>query len=189
MLKKLLLYVVVFTGCFFEGETTLITSAYASHRGHLEIITVMILAIIASQCWDWIWFTIGRKRGKLYLAQKPKLQQKANRVNALLEKYPIPILLGYKFLFGFRTAVPLTIGMSSIKTRTFSILSLVNTVLWDILYSSFGYFFGVFLKANWKEIEKYEFETLIGIVILGIIIGPLLRIYSIKKVERESMLL
>jgi membrane protein DedA with SNARE-associated domain len=188
MIKKLLLYTVVFTGCFFEGETTLITSAYASHRGHLEILVVMILAIIASQSWDWIWFTIGRRRGKIFLAQKPKLQQKANRVNALLEKYPIPILMGYKFLFGFRTAVPLSIGMSSIKTRTFAIISLVNTILWDILYSSLGYSFGAFLKANWKEIEKYEFETLIGIVILGIIIGPLLRIYSIKRVERGSML-
>jgi membrane protein DedA with SNARE-associated domain len=188
MLKKILLYMVVFTGCFFEGETTLITSAYASHRGHLEILTVMILAIIASQAWDWIWFSIGRKRGNIFLAQKPKLQLKAKKVKSLLEKYPIPILLGYKFLFGFRTAVPLTIGMSSIKTRTFTILSLVNTVLWDILYSSLGYFFGVFLKANWKEIERFEFETLIGIVVAGLIIGPFLRNYSIKRVERRSVL-
>jgi membrane protein DedA with SNARE-associated domain len=188
MLKKVILYIVVFTGCFFEGETTLITSAYASHRGHLEIITVMILAIFASQSWDWIWFTIGRKRGNIVLAQKPKLQKKANKVKSLLEKYPIPILMGYKFLFGFRTAVPLTIGMSSIKTRTFAILSLVNTIIWDILYSSLGYFFGVFLKANWKEIEKYEFETLIGLVVAGFIIGPLLRKYSIRRVEKGSLL-
>jgi membrane protein DedA with SNARE-associated domain len=188
MLKKLLLYIVVFTGCFFEGETTLITSSYASHRGHLDIFIVMILAIIASQSWDWIWFTIGRRRGNVFLSQKPKLQVKAKKIKGLLEKYPIPILLGYKFLFGFKTAVLLTIGMSSIKTRTFAILSLVNTILWDILYSSLGYSFGVFLKANWKEIEKYEFETLIGIVVAGIIIGPVLRYYSTKKVERGSML-
>jgi membrane protein DedA with SNARE-associated domain len=179
---------VVFTGCFLEGETTLITSAYASHRGHLEIFIVMIIALIASQSWDWIWFIVGRKRGAIFLAKKPKLQSKAKRVNALLVKYPIPILLGYKFLYGFRTAVPLTIGMSSIKTRTFTILSLINTILWDILYSSLGYFFGVFLKANWKEIEHYEFETFLGIVVAGVIIGLLLRHYSIKRVARRSLL-
>lgn len=188
MLKKLLLYSVVFTGCFFEGETTLITSAYASHRGHLEIAAVMILAVIASQCWDWMWFTIGRRKGNKFLAQKPKLQLKAKRIKGMLEKYPVPILLGYKFLFGFRTAVPLAIGMSSIKTRTFTIFSLINTILWDFLYSSLGYFFGVILKANLKEIEKYEFEILVGIVIAGVIIGPLLRNYSIRRVERKSML-
>jgi membrane protein DedA with SNARE-associated domain len=188
MFKKLLLYMAVFTGCFFEGETTLITSAFASHRGHLEIFIVMIIALIGSQLWDWIWFMIGRKRGVIMLARKPKLQAKAKRIEALLVKYPIPILLCYKFLYGFRTAVPLSIGMSSIKTRTFTVLSLINTVLWDILYSSLGYFFGVFLKANWKEIEHYEFETFIGIVISGIIIGLFLRYHSIKRVTRRTLL-
>jgi hypothetical protein len=45
--------------------------------------------------------------------------------------------------------------------------------LWDILYSSLGYFFGVILKANLKEIEKCEFEILAGLVIAGFITGPL----------------
>jgi membrane protein DedA with SNARE-associated domain len=188
MFEKLLLYMAVFAGCFLEGETTLITSAYASHRGHLEIFIVMIIALVASQSWDWIWFIIGRKRGAIILAKKPKLQLKAKRVEALLVKYPIPILLGYKFLYGFRTAVPLAIGMSSIKTRKFAILILINTVLWDILYSSLGYFFGVFLKANWKEIEHYEFESFIGIAVIGIIIGLLLRHFSFKRVARRSLL-
>jgi membrane protein DedA with SNARE-associated domain len=188
MIKKLLLYMAVFAGCFFEGGTTLVTSSYASHRGHLEIFIVMIIALIASQSWDWIWFIIGRKRGAIILAKKPKLKLKAKRIDALLVKYPIPILLGYKFLYGFRTAMPLTIGMSSIKTRTFTIFSLINTILWDILYSSLGYFFGVFLKANWKEIEHYEFESFLGIVVAGVIIGLLVRYYSIKRVTRRSLL-
>jgi membrane protein DedA with SNARE-associated domain len=188
MLKEFLMYMAVFTGCFLEGETTLITSAYASHRGHLEIFIVMILALLASQSWDWIWFIIGRKKGVNILARKPKLKIKAKRVEGLLVKYPIPILLGYKFLYGFRSAVPLAIGMSPIKTRTFAILILINTLLWDILYSSLGYYFGVFLKANWKEIEHYEFETFLGIVVAGIITGLLLRYYSIKRVTRRSSL-
>jgi membrane protein DedA with SNARE-associated domain len=189
MFKKLLLYTAVFTGCFLEGETTLVTSAYASHRGHLEIVIVMILALVASQSWDWMWFIIGRKRGPIILAKKPKLQSKAKRVEALLVKYPIPILLGYKFLYGFRTAVPLAIGMSSIKTRMFAILILINSLLWDILYSSLGFFFGAFLKKNWKEIEHYELETFLGIAVAGIIIGLLLRHISMKRVTSRSLLI
>jgi membrane protein DedA with SNARE-associated domain len=186
MLNKLLAYFVVFIGCFLEGETTLITSAYASHRGHLELFIVMILALIATQSWDWIWFTIGRKRGPDFLVKKPKLQLKAKRIDALLVKYPIPILLGYRFLYGFRTAVPLTLGMSSIKTRTFIIFSLISTVVWDILYSFLGYFFGVLLKANWRKIEEYEFETLLGLVVSGIIIGLLLRYSSDRRMTSRS---
>jgi membrane protein DedA with SNARE-associated domain len=186
MINKILLYLVVFLGCFFEGETSLITSAFAAHRGYLEIVIVMVIALVATQSWDWIWFTIGRKNGKRFVEKRPRLNQKVKKIDSLLVKHPIPVLLGYRFLFGFRTAVPLVIGMSSISKRTFLIFSLINTILWDILFSSFGYFFGAFLKANWKRIEDYEFEIMGCILILGIIVGLILRYISLKKIPKNS---
>ena len=123
MIKKILLYAAVFLGCFFEGETTLTTSAFEAHRGHLEIFIVMILAIAATQSWDWIWFTVGRKKGKIYIEKHPNINHKAKRIDALLTKNPTPVLLGYRFLFGFRTVVPLVIDMSSITKRKFLIFS------------------------------------------------------------------
>jgi membrane protein DedA with SNARE-associated domain len=187
MIKRLLLYSVVFLGCFFEGETSLTTSAFAAHRGYLEIIIVMLTALVATQSWDWIWFTVGRKGGKRYVETKPKLYQKVKRIDALLTKNPIPVLLGYRFLFGFRTAVPLVIGMSSISKRKFLTFSLINTILWDILFSSIGYYFGAFLKANWKRIEDYEFEIMGSILIAGVVIGLFLRSKSLKRVAKVAL--
>jgi membrane protein DedA with SNARE-associated domain len=184
MIKKLLLYSVVFIGCFFEGETALTTSAFAAHRGYLEIFVVVFVALAATQSWDWMWFAVGRKRGKRFLEKRPKLNEKVKRIDALLTKNPTLVLLGYRFLFGFRTAVPLVIGMSSITKRKFLTFSLINAILWDILFSSFGYYFGAFLKANWKRIEDYEFEIMGCILIVGVIIGLLLRSRSLKKVAK-----
>jgi membrane protein DedA with SNARE-associated domain len=186
MIKKILLYLVVYLGCFFEGETSLVTSAFAAHRGYLEIIIVMLIALAATQSWDWIWFTIGRKKGKLFIEKKPKLNQKVKKIDLLLEKNPVPVLLGYRFLFGFRTAVPLVIGMSSISKRRFLTFSIINTILWDIMFSSLGYFFGAFLKANWKRIEDYEFEIMVCILVSGMTIGLLLRFLSLKRIRRKS---
>jgi membrane protein DedA with SNARE-associated domain len=187
MIKKILLYSAVFLGCFFEGETSLTTSAFAAHRGHLEIFVVTLIALVATQSWDWIWFTVGRKGGKKYIEKKPKLYHKVKRIDALLTKNPTPVLLGYRFLFGFRTAVPLVIGMSSITKRKFFTFSLINTILWDILFSSIGYYFGAILKANWKRIEDYEFEIMGGIIIAGIIIGLFLRSKSLKSVAIATL--
>jgi membrane protein DedA with SNARE-associated domain len=186
MVKDILLYAAVFLGCFFEGETCLTTSAFAAHRGHLEIFIVIILAFTATQSWDWIWFLVGRKKGKAVLAKRPKLSEKAHKIDVLLMKYPVPVLLGYRFLYGFRTAVPLAIGMSSIPTRRFFAFSFINTIVWDILFSSIGYFFGAFLKANMKRIEDYEFEIMACILISGIIIGLLLRYRSLKRIAVKS---
>jgi membrane protein DedA with SNARE-associated domain len=189
MIKKIMLYSAVFLGCFFEGETSLITSAFAAHRGYLEIFIVMLIALAATQSWDWIWFTTGRKSGKLFLEKKPKLNEKVKKIDTLLKKNPTPVLLGYRFLFGFRTAVPLVIGMSSISKRKFLIFSLINTILWDILFSSIGYYFGAFLKANWKRIEDYEFEIMACLLICGVVTGLFLRYKSLKRVTNVSQVI
>ncbi len=180
-----MLYAAVFTGCFFEGETSLVTSSFAAHRGYMDIFIVMIVAFIATQSWDWLWFMIGRKNGGRILANKPKLRDKANKIDQLLIKYPVPVLIGYRFLYGFRTAVPLAIGMSSISKRKFLLFCILNTVIWDCLFSSLGYFFGAFLKANWKRIEHYEFEIMAGLIIAGIITGLILRHNSLKRLQKK----
>jgi membrane protein DedA with SNARE-associated domain len=189
MIKKILLYSAVFLGCFFEGETSLITSSFAAHRGYLEIFIVMFIALAATQSWDWIWFTIGRKSGKRFIEKKPKLNVKVKKIDSLLRKNPTPVLLGYRFLFGFRTAVPLVIGMSSISKQKFLLFSLINTILWDMIFSSVGYFFGAFLKANWKRIEDYEFEIMGSLLISGIIIGLFLRYRSLKRISKVSQVI
>jgi membrane protein DedA with SNARE-associated domain len=189
MIKKILLYLAVFSGCFFEGETTLVTSSFAAHRGYLEIIIVMVLAFVATQSWDWIWFLVGRKRGKAFIAKKPKLEEKARKIDALLMRNQTLVLLGYRFLYGFRTAVPLTIGMSSIPTRKFFIFCLINTVVWDVMFSSLGYFFGAFMKANWKTIEHDEFRIMAAILLIGVFTGLFLRYKSLKKVTVEAQMI
>ncbi len=188
MLKKVALYLTVFAGCFFEGETSLTTSAFAAHRGYLEIFGVMLVALIASQSWDWIWFSIGRKKGTSILAGKPRLIEKAHKIDLLLLKYPIPVLISYRFFYGFRTAVPLAIGMSSISRKKFLFFSLLNTIIWDIIFSSIGYFFGAFLKSNWKEIEHYEIEIMCCIVVAGVITGLLFRRRSQKRISQKARL-
>jgi membrane protein DedA with SNARE-associated domain len=189
MIKKILLYCLVYIACLFEGETALTTSAFAAHRGYLELFAVMILALAATQTWDWFWFTIGRRKGRGFLAKKPGLNEKAMKINNLLGKYPTPLLLGYRFLFGFRTAVPLVIGMSSISKQKFLTFSLINTIIWDILFSSAGYFFGAFLQANWKRIEYYEFEIMGCIILFGIITGLYLRFKSLQRVAKQSLII
>jgi membrane protein DedA with SNARE-associated domain len=189
MIKKILFYCLVYIACLFEGETALTTAAFAAHRGYLEIFAVMVVALLATQTWDWFWFTIGRKKGREFLEKKPVLLDKAMKINNLLGKYPVPLLLGYRFLFGFRTAVPIVIGMSSVSKQKFLTFSLINTILWDILFSSAGYFFGAFLQANWKKIEYYEFEIMGCIIFFGIITGILLRFRSLKRVAIQSLII
>jgi membrane protein DedA with SNARE-associated domain len=186
MIRDIILYAAVFLGCFFEGETSLIVSSFTAHRGYLEIYAVMAIAFIATVSWDWLWFSVGRYRGREFLKKRPKLRSKARKIDRMIRKYPVPILLGYRFLYGFRTAVPLAAGMSSISRSRFLFFSLLNILIWDILFSSAGYYFGAFMKANLRKIESYELEIIAGIIISGIITGLFLKNRSVKRFNKES---
>jgi membrane protein DedA with SNARE-associated domain len=168
-------YLALFIGCFLEGETSLLAASFAAHRGMLEIVPVFIVAYVSTQMADWAWFLTGRRHGKRILEKKPKWKKKLNYVHRLIHKYPILILLTYRFLYGMRSIIPLTVGMSNIPYRKFLIFSLIGTFLWAVTICSAGYFFGAALEANMNRLEDFEIEILLLIIIVGVIIGLIVR--------------
>ncbi len=181
-------YIALFIGCFLEGETSLIAGSFAAHRGMLEIIPVFIVAYIATQCSDWLWFIIGRKQGQKILSRRPKWEKKYKRVDKIMKKYPVAILLGYRFVYGFRNILPMGIGMSTIPVRKFFIFSQLGTFIWASLLCCAGYFFGAIIEANFKKIEHYEVEILIALISTGLIIGLLIRLISKWRMKKESFI-
>ena len=95
-----------------------------------------------------------------------------------MKKYPVAILLGYRFIYGLRNIIPMGIGMSTIPLRKFFIFSQIGTFLWASLLCCAGYFFGAIIEAYFKRIEYYEVEILIGIILTGLITGLLIRLIS-----------
>lgn len=174
-------YLALFIGCFLEGETSLLAGSFAAHRGMLEIVPVFIVAYVATQIADWTWFIAGRTHGKKILEKRPQWNRKLRHIYRLILKYPILILLTYRFLYGMRSIIPFTIGMSAIPYRKFLIFSLIGTSLWTLTMCSAGYFFGAFLEANIGRIKEYEIEVLITLILLGLITGLIIRHIQNRK--------
>ncbi len=174
-------YLALFIGCILEGETSLLAASFAAHRGMLEIIPVFIIAYTATQIADWSWFIAGRKHGKRILEKRPRWKRKLRHVYRLIYKYPILILLSYRFLYGMRSIIPLTVGMSTIPYRKFMVFSLIGTLIWALIMCSAGYFFGAILEANIKRFEDFEIEILIIIILVGITAGIIIRRLQNRK--------
>ncbi len=171
-------YLAVYFGIFIEGETVMIASSLAAHRGYMDIFTVVFTGFIGTQTSDWIYFSIGRKRGKLFLNKRPRLKKRSNKINRWFHKYPILVMLGYRFLYGFRMITPLILGMSRIKTRKFALYSLLTTVIWAIVFGAAGYYFGALLESRMEWLKKYELIAVIGIFMIGFITFLIRRLYK-----------
>jgi membrane protein DedA with SNARE-associated domain len=180
-------YLALFIGCFLEGETSLLAASFAAHRGMLEIVPVFIIAFVTTIIIDWSWFIAGRKHGKRILGKRPKWNRKLRHIYRLICKYPILILLSYRFLYGMRSIIPFTIGMSAIAYRKFMIFSLIGTFAWTMIICSAGFFFGAFLEANIDRLKEYEVEILIILIVIGIITGLFIRYIQNQKYSYNSV--
>lgn len=178
-------YLAMYFGIFIEGETVMIASSFAAHRGYMDIFTVVFTGFIGTQTSDWFYFSIGRKRGDLFLKKRPRLKKRSRRISQWLHKYPILVMLGYRFLYGFRMITPLILGMSRIKTRKFAFYSILTTIIWAIVFGTAGYYFGALLESRMERLKKIELIAIVGIFIIGFLLF-IIRRFSKKSENKMS---
>jgi membrane protein DedA with SNARE-associated domain len=53
-------YLALLVGTLLEGETVLVMSGYAAHRGYLHLPLVMLIAFVGSSVHDQSFFWVGR---------------------------------------------------------------------------------------------------------------------------------
>ncbi|MFE8069861.1 DedA family protein [Marinobacteraceae bacterium S3BR75-40.1] len=157
-------YAAVGIGTFLEGETILVLAAFAASRGYLELPWVIVWAFLGTFFGDQLYFHIGRSKGQQFLQKRPSWQARSGKVFAWLERHPIGLILGFRFLYGLRTVTPFIIGASRVSTAQFLVLNLIGSVVWAIVFGVLGYVFGYTLELLLGDIKKFE---VIGFVALG----------------------
>ena len=162
-------YVAVAVGTFLEGESVLLIAGAAAARGHLAMPGVVAIATVASFLGDQLYFLVGRRYGAALLARYPSLQPRAARVNNLLERHHLPLILSIRFLYGLRIAGPMAIGMSSVSWPRFFLLNALGALLWATLIASAGYGAGHALVHLLKAVDADELWGLSVLLILGLV--------------------
>lgn len=163
-------YAAVLLGTFLEGETILIMAGFAAHRGYLNLYGVIGMATVGSFLGDQLYFYLGTRYGWRILNRFPDLKPRALRVQALLERYHLPLILGIRFLYGLRIVGPLAIGMSSVSRIRFFGLNLLGAIIWAALIGSSGYLFGYALELILADLKLYEEALLALMLIAGIVV-------------------
>ena len=160
-------YLAVLVGSLLEGETIMLIAGFASHRGYLDLRGVIAVAAAGGFLGDQGFFWLGRLHGNAVMARWPRLQQHAPRVNALLQRHHIWIIIGIRFMYGLRTAGPALIGMSEVGALRFALLNLIGAVLWAVVISGAGYLFGQALELILRDVRRYEIAGLAAIIAVG----------------------
>ena len=159
--------IAVFIGAFLEGETILALAGLAAYRGYMEFPQVVAVALLAGFLGDQFYFFLGRYKGKDILARFPNVEERAQRFDKLLSRWHAPIIVGIRFMYGFRILGPILLGMGRVPSWKFVVYNFIGAAIWAPLIAGIGYKFGEALEAILGNMKRVEIWLFAAIVLVG----------------------
>lgn len=159
-------YFAVAVGSFLEGETVLALAGLAAYRGYMDFYLVTVVAMMCGFFGDQFYFFLGRFKGGKILARFPNVEERAHRFDALLARWHAPLIVGIRFMYGFRILGPVMLGMGRVPAWKFMLYNFIGAALWAPLIAGIGYLFGSALESmlgNLKRVELWVFAALVAI--------------------------
>jgi membrane protein DedA with SNARE-associated domain len=161
-------YAAVLCGTLVEGETVVVVAGFLSHRGYLHPPLVAAAAFTGSFLVDQFFFFLGRRQGRRLLLRRERWQTGAARAEVLLERFGTWLILGFRFLYGFRTVTPFVIGMSRVPAARFALLNAAGAAAWAVAFTAGGYFFGKVMEVILGDLRRHEGWLLLALATAGI---------------------
>ncbi|MDW4497450.1 DedA family protein [Sulfitobacter sp. D35] len=172
----------VFVGCFLEGDAAAVVSGGLAHSGTLPLWGVLGLVFLGAFLADTMWFVLGRR-----LPHSPRfarhLESRVGRsARDLVARNPVLVILGFRFVWGTRIAVPLTLGASMLPARLVLSLDALACMVWAGTLVAVGYGIG----ATLLNLLDLGFHAHFGLVLAGGIAVALILGWIGRRVLRKD---
>ncbi|PKH20954.1 hypothetical protein CIG19_17350 [Enterobacterales bacterium CwR94] len=148
-------YWALLIGCLAEGETFTLLGGIAAHQGLLHYQWVVLIAALGGIIGDQLLFWIGRRYGHPLQQRFKKQQARFDTINQLIRRYPSLIVIGVRFMYGFRLIGPVMIGASRLPPLKFLLLNIIGAFLWATLFVSLGYLGGEVIAPWLHKIDQH----------------------------------
>ncbi|MFZ3322031.1 MAG: DedA family protein [Usitatibacter sp.] len=174
-------YITVAAGAFLEGETILALAGLAAHRGYLELWIVILIAALSGFAGDQLYFLLGRYHGAAMLRRFPEIARHAQRFDEMLSRWHAPLIVGIRFMYGFRIIGPVLLGMGRVKHSTFALYNAIGALLWANLIAGLGFLFGQALEAVLHDFRRWEKWGFAAVLVIGLVVWAVEK-YRDKKI-------
>ena len=161
-------YLAVFVGTFLEGEGILVAAGFFAQRGYLDVVLVTIVAFLGAFFGHLFWFWLGRAHGVRLLDRFPKLRKHFGKGIRLFERYGAAAIIISQWLYGIRITAAVIVGFSKISVAKFLFYEGISCLLWAIVITAAGYYFGSAIEAVLGRVEHIEKYGLLLILVIGI---------------------
>jgi phosphatidylglycerol lysyltransferase len=149
-------YALLFIGVAFEGEAVLLGAALLAHRGLLRLPVVIAVAVAANSLADQVYFQLARLRGRQWLEKRFGEHPRYRQIIGLVGRRGGLLLLGSRFAYGLRIAIPAACGALGMGVAVFTLLDLLAGFLWAVPMAALGFYTGGALGPLLEGVRRYE---------------------------------
>lgn len=193
----LILFLIIFveTGLvvmpFLPGDSLLFaTGMLAAQNGSLNIVTAILLMLIAAIMGDACNYLIGKYAGDKFVKMrlfgkqliKPEYIEKTHEFYA---KHGPQTIIIARFVPIVRTFAPFVAGVGHMKYKTFFTYNVIGGVVWVVGLTLAGYFLGTIpiIRDNFEKVVL----AIIAISVIPIIVGLFKNKKEAKKSKKEEI--
>ncbi|RUM62810.1 MAG: DedA family protein [Sulfurospirillum sp.] len=135
-------YIILFFWSILEGELGLIMAGILSHTGDMSLPLAIFVAGLGGFVGDQIYFFIGRYAKRYIHKKMHKHKRKFAIAHLLLKKYGWPIIFMQRYLYGLRTVIPMSIGLTGYSAKKFALINLLSAWTWAAITILLAYWMG-----------------------------------------------
>src|SRR5262245_27365819 len=171
-------YPVLFAGVLLEnagvpvpGETAVLVAGFLASPaggGHFNIVSVVLLTVLAAVLGDNLGFWLGQRwarprlqSGRGFLFLTPKTLELAE---GYFHRYGVWTIFFARFIAGLRVVGALAAGTAGMPWRRFLVANAAGACAWAVTMSLLGYFFG----HSWELLHQWLGRG--GLVLLGCVV-------------------
>lgn len=162
-------YYILFCWGILEGELGLIFAGIASHTGHMNVGMAIFVGGLGGFTGDQIYFYIGRLNKDFIQKKLKKHRRKLALAHLLMKKYGWPIIFFQRYMYGMRTIIPISIGLTRYSAIKFAFINLISAWIWAAITILLAWFLGekILLLLVWFKEHPYIFIILLIIFLVG----------------------
>lgn len=185
-------YWAVFFGVMLEnaglpvpGETILLVAGYFSATGEFNIWLVMLIAASGAVIGDNIGFAVGHHFGRGFILRVGKYlwltPKRFEHMENYFKSHGNKTILIARFITGLRVFAALLAGASHMKWRIFLIYNMLGAIIWAVVITALGHFFGHSLPVLIEWVGRS------GTILLGVGVVAAFIIWRIYRAKAEEI--
>ena len=175
-------YVILFIWSVMEGELGLVMAGTLSHTGDMSLPVAILVAGLGGFTGDQIYFWIGRYNKKWLREYLRKHRRKFALAHLLLQRYGWPVIFIQRYLYGLRTIIPMSIGLTRYSAKKFALINFVSAQIWAAITIVLAYIYG---EEILRIVEWAKHHWYVALPLAGAFLGGVL--YTFKRIENNIL--